>query len=351
MTEETSPIHNDNNCALAPQRVSDSPARHPDPKRLRIGLISNPLSAGNRNRLGPVERMLAGPRRPLHRQAVDPKEVKAAIRDFAAGGVNLVAVNGGDGTIHAVLTALFTVEWPDGRPFLALLRSGGTSMIARDVGLPGSRLQGLSRLLGWAYAGGGAASLVKRAVLRLEWENGGEPMYGMFFGAGAIYEGIQFCHNRVYTQGVGGELAAGLTLLRFLLAVARGNRRNAPRPPVRVGLEGTAMQEMDLLVLFVTTLSRLFLGMRPYWGVEEGPLHFTAVRSDAAHVLRAALSLIRGRRSRWGNPRHGYLSHNLREVRLCLKSGFTLDGQLYQNDPRLGALWLTKGGEAEFLRV
>ena len=170
-------------------------------------------------------------------------------------------------------------------------------------------------------------------------------MYGMFFGAGAIYEGIKFCQTRVYTKGVGGELAAGLTLLRFLLAAAKGDRRNVPRAPIRVGLEGTEMQEMDLLVLLVTTLGRLFLGMRPYWGAEEGPLHFTAVRSDADHVLRAAFSLMRGRRSRWGNPRHGYLSRNLREVRLCMESGFTLDGQLYQSDPRLGTLWLKKGGK------
>ncbi len=228
MTEETSPIHEDNNCAPAPHRAAECPARPPDPTRLRIGLISNPLSAGNRNRLGPVERMLAGPRRPLHRQAVDPQEVKAAIRDFAAGGVNLVAVNGGDGTIHAVLTALFTVEWPDGRPFLALLRAGGTSMIARDVGLPGSRLQGLSRLLGWAYAGRGAASLVKRPVLRLEWEKGGEPMYGMFFGAGAIYEGIKFCHDPGLHQGGGRGTCRWFDPAAIF--AGRGKGRQAKRP-------------------------------------------------------------------------------------------------------------------------
>ena len=176
-------------------------------------------------------------------------------------------------------------------------------------------------------------------------------MYGMFFGAGGIYEGIKFCLTRVYTKGVGGELAAGLTLVRFLLAAVRGDRRTVPPAPIRVGLEGMAMQEMDVLVLFVTTLERLFLGMRPYWGDEEAPLHFTAVRSDAAHILRAAPSLIRGRRSRWANPRHGYLSHNLRDLRLCIQSGFTLDGQLYPSDPRLGALRLRKGGEAEFLRL
>lgn len=350
MTDRTNTIH-EGNSAPTVHRPTGSPARPADPVGLRIGVISNPLSAGNRKGLQPVERMLAGYGQALHRQAVHPKQVKAAVRDFARYGVDLVVVNGGDGTTQAVLTALFTTEWPDQAPFLALLRAGGTSMIARDVGLPGSRLQGLSRLLGWAYAGRGAASLIKRPVLRLEWEKGGEPMYGMFFGAGGIYEGIKFCLTRVYTKGVGGELAAGLTLVRFLLAAARGDRRTVPPAPIRVALEGMAMQDMDVLVLLVTTLERLFLGMRPYWGTEGGPLHFTAIRSDAAHLLRVAPSLIRGLRSRWASPRHGYLSHNLRDLRLYIQSGFTLDGQLYQSDPQLGALWLRKGGEAEFLRL
>lgn len=346
--DRSSPI-NEGSRAPTSRWAAGRPAR--PAAGLRIGVISNPLSSGNRKGLQPVERMLAGYGQALHRQAVHPKQVEAAIRDFACHGVDLVVVNGGDGTIHAVLTALFTTEWPDQAPFLALLRAGTASMIARDVGLPGSRLQGLSRLLGWAYAGRGAASLIKRSVLRLEWEKGGEPMYGMFFGAGGIYEGIKFCLNRVYTKGVGGELAAGLTLVRFLLAAARGDRRTVPPSPIRVGMEGMAMQDMDVLVLFVTTLGRLFLGMRPYWGTEGGPLHFTAIRSDAAHLLRAAPSLIRGQRSRWASPQHGYLSHDLHDLRLYIKSGFTLDGQLYQSDPQLGALWLRKGGEAEFLRL
>ncbi len=316
-----------------------------------IGVISNPSSGGNRKGLQSVERMLAGCHRVVHRRAVDPEQVKAAVRDFARHEVDLVVVNGGDGTIHAVLTAFFTTQWPDQAPFLALLRAGTASMIARDVGLPGSRLQGLSRLLGWAYTGRGAASLMKRPVLRLEWEKGVQPMYGMFFGAGGIYEGIQFCLNRVHTKGVGGELAAGLTLARFLLAAARGDRRTVPRTAIGVGLEGMGMAPMDVLVILVTTLRRLFLGMRPYWGTEEGPLHFTAIRSDPAHLLRAAPSLFRGRRSRWAGPRHGYLSHNLRALRLHIQSGFTLDGQLYRSDPRLGDLWLGKGGDAGFLKL
>jgi diacylglycerol kinase (ATP) len=318
---------------------------------LRIGVISNPLSGGNRKGLQPVERMLAGCSRALHRQAVEPRQVEAAIREFSDQGVNLVGVNGGDGTISAALTALFTTEWPDHLPIMALLRAGTTSMLARDVGLPGSRLQGVSRLLDWATTGRGTATLVKRPVLRLEGEKGGEPLYGMFFGTGVIYEGIKFCHAQVYKKGIGGELAAGLTLARFVLAAARGDRRTIPPARIGVSIDGRVMENMDVLVLFVTTLERLFLGMRPYWGTEDGPLHFTAARSNVTHLLRAAPSLIRGRKSRWNTPRHGYLSQNLRTLRLSISSGFTLDGQLYESDPHGGALLLSSGGDVDFLRL
>jgi hypothetical protein len=287
----------------------------------------------------------------LHRRAANPEQVTAAVRDFACHGVDLLVVNGGDGTVHAALTALFTTEWPHRVPLLALLRAGTTSMIARDVGLRGPRLQALSRLLEWASSGRGAPSIVQRPVLRLEGAVGGQPMYGMFFGAGWIYEGIEFCLNRVHRAGVRGELAAGLTLGRFLLAAVSDDRRTAPPTAIRMSLDGMAMQPMNALVILATTLERLFLGMRPYWGTESGPLHFTVVRSDKEHLLRAFPALIRGRRSRLGSPRHGYISHNVRDIKLIIQSGFTLDGQLYRADPQLGELTLRSGGQVKFFRL
>lgn len=319
--------------------------------RPSIGVISNPLSGGNRKGLQPVERILSGRRQVLHRKAVDPEQVTAAVRDFACRGVDLLVVNGGDGTIHAVLTALFTAKWPHRLPALALLRAGTASMIARDVGLRGSRLRALSRLLEWASSGRGAPSIVERPVLRLEGAVGAQPIYGMFFGAGGIYQGIEFCLNRIHRAGVRGELAAGLTLGRFLLAALGDNKRIIPPAAVQMSVDGMAMQPINALVILATTLERLFLGMRPYWGSESGPLHFTAVRSDAEHLLLAIASLIRGRRSRLGSPGHGYISHNVHDIRLLIQSGFTLDGQLYLPDPHLGGLSLRSGGQIKFFRL
>lgn len=350
MTDKTNAF-NDGTAMPSVHLAAGLPPGIADPRKLRIGVLSNPLSGGNRKGLQAVERMLAGDSRVLHRQAVEPLQVEAAIQDFAARGVDLVAVNGGDGTISATLTALLTTKWPERMPILALLRAGTTSMLARDVGLQGSQTQGLSRLLDWTHSGRGSATLAKRPVLHLEWEKGGDPLYGMFFGTGGIYQAIQFCHARVYRKGIGGELAAGLTLARFLLAAVRGDRRTAPPALLGVSLENKAIQDMEVLLLFVTSLNRLFLGIRAYWGIEDGPLHFTAIRSDAVHLLRAAPSLIRGRQNRWTSPRHGYLSHNLRNLRLSCPQGFTLDGQLYETDSHRGALLLSSAGEVEYLRL
>jgi len=319
--------------------------------RPRIGVISNPLSGGNRKGLQPVERILSGYRRVLHRKAVDPEQVTAAVRDFACRGVDLLVVNGGDGTIHAVLTALFTTGCPHRLPVLALLRAGTASMIARDVGLRGSGLRALSRLLEWSSSGRGAPSIVERPVLRLEGAVGAQPLYGMFFGAGGIYQGIEFCLNRIHRAGVRGELAAGLTLGRFLLAAVGDDKRTIPPAAIRMSLDGMPMRPINALVILATTLERLFLGIRPYWGSESGPLHLTVVRSDAEHLLRAIPSLIRGRRSRLGSPDHGYISHNVRDVRLLMQSGFTLDGQLYLPDPQRGELSLRSGGQIKFFRL
>jgi hypothetical protein len=284
-----------------------------------------------------------------HRKAVQPEEVETAICEFVSQQLNLIVVNGGDGTIHAALTALYSTVRPDRMPSLALLRSGTTSMIARDVGLPGSKLEALSRLLSWLHSGSGSAAIINRPVLRLDREMTGDTLFGMFFGAGAIYDGIKFCHAHVYASGVKGELAAGLTLARFLFAAVRGNRIIVPATSVRLEIAGQAGQDMAIHILFVTTLERLFLGMRPYWGVENAPLHFTTIRSDAPHVIKSAPYVLSGHKSPWSTSAHGYLSHNLHELRLSIGSGFTMDGQLYESVAPQETLLLSNAGEVEFL--
>jgi len=317
-------------------------------RRPRIGVVINPLSGGNLNGLGDIRRVINDYPQVVHCDVQTPQDVLAALRDFANHEVDLVAVNGGDGTVQAVLTALFHHRPFEIQPLLAVLQSGTTSMTARDVGFSGSRVKSLEKLFRWAAIGTGNPRVIDRPVLRVQ-APGHQTRYGMFFGASAIYQGIQYFHRKLNTKGLRGEVGPGLTILRFLWSAVHRGSDFIPPVPVTVTLDDHPPQQFDSFVVLVSTLERLFLGLYPFWGSESGPLHYTAVRARPQHLLRALPSVLRGRSGAHGRPENGFYSHNSHEIKLNLTSGFTLDGQLYTPENRQEPTVVRYGGTATFL--
>ena len=84
----------------------------PNGRPSRIGVISNPLSGGNQNGLGPIHQVIRRHPEVVHLEASTPEEVFSVLESFASANVDFIAVNGGDGTIQAVLTAISTWRNP-----------------------------------------------------------------------------------------------------------------------------------------------------------------------------------------------------------------------------------------------
>jgi diacylglycerol kinase (ATP) len=320
---------------------------------VRIGMLNNPLSGGNRKGLQKIREAAAAVRpEVLQKEVQTPSDVAAALAAFARREVNILVINGGDGTVQAALTAIFHKKLFETIPLLAVLRSAGTtSMIAGDVGLKGSRESALQKLFSWAQARDGTATVVQRPVLKVQVPSENEPVYGMFFGAAAIYQATHFCLQKVHTRGLRGELGAGVALARFLLAVFLRDRKVVSAVPITTRLNQDPPESKEYLLVLITTLQRLFLGLHPYWGSEPKPLHYTAVGARPRHFMSVLPSLVRGDQSHHVKPANGYISHNVDEVRLTLGSGFNLDGELYTPDSRLGPVRVTCGGWASFLQL
>lgn len=316
----------------------------------RIGILVNPHSGGNRKGLPALRNKIAEYPQVVQSDVQTPQDVLNALINFARQEVDLVTVSGGDGTVQAVLTALFHNQPFETLPPLVVLQSGTTSMIAGDVGFNGSRVKVLQKLFRWAQTGEGNPCLIQRPVLQVEIPNR-EPLYGMFFGAAGIYQGIQHCRRNMHTKGLKGELGPGLTLLRFLWDIVCNRGDALAAAPIAVEIDQNPLPQMDYLLLFISTLERLFLGLQPFWGSEDGHLHYTAVKSRPHHLLLALPAIVRGRQGRHGTPIKGYFSHNAHELRLNLGSGFTLDGQLYLPETRLGPVIVRYGGQATFMRL
>jgi diacylglycerol kinase (ATP) len=105
------------------------------------------------------------------------------------------------------------------------------------------------------------------------------------------------------------------------------------------------------LFIIISSLERLFLGIRPYWGTGSGSFYYTALGPRPRHLLWTFLLMLLGRKSRFAETRHGYFSQKVDKVRLNLNSGFTLDGEIYATDPQDGDVLASFGGKASFLQL
>src|SRR5262249_44437704 len=262
----------------------------------------------------------------------------------------LLIGNGGDGTVQAVLTELFGGPSREYFPLLAVLPGGTTNMVAADIGDPMRALPALHHLLSQIRSGQLRGAVVTRPVMRAEVAPSRAPVFSMFFGTGAIYHGIRFCRQYVATLGLRGELGPGVALAVFLGKIALGHG-GSMFPPLHMSgwLDGQPLPEAEYLGALVSTVSRQFLGLRPFWGGEAAPLKYSALSYAPRHLLRAVPAVMRGKVNRYVRPENGYTSHNAHELRLHLDCGFTLDGELFA-PPKGAPVILSSGYSAHFLR-
>jgi len=317
-----------------------------------IGLISNANSRRNQSKLARVDSIVANHPRIHHRITRSEDEISVVLEEFSRLGVDILAINGGDGTTARVFACLLEHKPFMEQPRIILLPGGTTNMNVGDVGLQGSLTAGVQRMAAWALHGEGAVELQKRPIIRVEGASDGKVAYGMFFGTGTIISGIEYCKEKIHTWGIRDELAPGLVMLRTIWGIARREPYFSDPTDMDITLDQhSTRQGRPVVQLLITSLQRLFLGLRPYWGQERGVLHSTWLEKPTRKVLRAFPSVIRGKENRHVTPENGYFSHNADRIQLYMDGIFTLDGEMHPASREYGPLSIGNGGTLEFLRI
>ena len=321
------------------------------PEKIRIGVLSNPLSGRNKRFFSSFQAISQSDSRLIEIAVATPEDIREALAIFAAREVNLLLINGGDGTIQAVLNTLLNDRPFSRMPLLAVFPSGTANLIAGDVGLGPFTKATIENLIRFVDAPLSTLPIETRNILRLSFADGRCPLHGMFFGAGAIYHGTQI--GRATKQSVGrlGEWGAGLILAKFLLALATGSKNGLQAVPIGLSTGKADLVSQEYLILFVTTLERLFLGLKPFWNPDPGPLHYTGLTVPYRYLWRLLPTLLRGKGHPLATKENGYVSQNPREIRLQISSGFVLDGEVYDSPLHGQPMILESGGEMSFVRL
>jgi diacylglycerol kinase (ATP) len=316
----------------------------------KIGLISNPRSQRNRRGLQEVRQILAGAPEIVHVATDASGELDEVLADFAARGLDLLLINGGDGTVQNLLTRLFEKHAFETPPLLGILPRGTANTTAADVGLRGRTAAALSRVITASRAGSIADHVVQRPILRIENLASETPQRGMMFGAGAIPDAIELWNREVYGRGLKGDFGMGVTLAAILLGSVVGRGNGVLRPhDIGVTLDGGSENRTDRLLVLATTLHRLILGSTPFWNYDAQPIRYTSIAYPPDRLLRAAPKVLYGWRRRTLCP-EVYDSHGARRITLRLDAPFTIDGETFHPLPDQPVV-ITATEHARFVRL
>jgi len=266
--------------------------------RPRIALISNPKSTGNLALLPRIRAFCAEHPDIFHYEVEQASQIGEAMRTIARIEPAVLAINGGDGTVQAVLTELHNGgHFGASAPPVAVLPSGKTNLIALDLGAHGDPVDALDRLLTIARADM-SPHLVARELISLSGgETGIKPVIGMFMGGAGLADIMLYCRERVYPLGLPNSISHFITAVAVVLAQVFRLRASflPPEPtPLSISVRREGAITARFSFLFVTTLEKLLLS-GDFSAHSRGPLKFVAVEQKPVSLLRAFFASLVGR--------------------------------------------------------
>jgi len=268
-----------------------------------VALLSNPRSTGNRSLLPRVRAFCAEHKDIFHYEVEDVSQIGLAMRTIARVKPKVIVINGGDGTVQAVLTELHQGNHFLGDPPpVAVLPNGKTNLIAHDLGAAGDPIVALERVLD-LVRGDMVPHIVSRELIALSGGRAGEnerPVLGMFLGGAGLADTILYCRHKIYPLGLPNWLAHFLTFLMGLVSVVTGrNSRLLPAKwkPIKVTLaKGGGEMQGKFAFLMVTTLEKLLLnGNVKVAGQRAGAMQLMVIERNLLSIFGALFAALRGR--------------------------------------------------------
>ena len=313
----------------------------------KTAVILNPYSGQVRRRLDSIRQLSACiPGVTIH-EAGSLTDLDQIVSEVKLQERDHLVVIGGDGTVQAVLNRLLSgPEWRS-FPLLSIVPGGTTNMTATDIGSCGRAEKKLQRLVSSLQSASGV-NLITRPVLHIQQDNQTD-VYGMFFGAGIIARGARFFHTHIKKSGLLGESASALVMLHLLTGLLSGrNSEEFQASHIRLQDDNRLVWEQRSLLMFASTLDRLLLGMRPYWGAGQGQIHTTILRDKAVHFWRA-LPKILCRKGGLLTVENGYYSRNNTTLELLMDEDYIVDGEFFHCDSQNGPLRISATRPIKFL--
>jgi len=309
-----------------------------------IAVFVNPRSRENRRNPG-LARTLAAVLGDAG-QVLSPaslEELRATAATLRAAPPDMLAVHGGDGTLHKVVTALGEAFGDAPLPPIAVLPGGTMNVVASSLGI-GSKPIPFLRALADAARAGRPPALMQRRCLRV-----GEHL-GFVFGNGLA---ANFLEKYYADDGYGPRRALWLLTRTFFSAIVGGPfvRAVFRRFEGEVRVDGAPLPLTRFVGVNAATVREVGMGFKLNHRADDDPERFGVLAIHAPPLaLSRDLPAVLGGRGIAPSRAFSAVASTL-EIVPVSGSGemsYTIDGDLYRTSAP--SLRLTVGPRIQFVR-
>lgn len=308
-----------------------------------IGIIANPHSKLNKR--DPWRRNLLGyivgeqGRVEITNSLDDLRKVAA---DLRKKNIDILAINGGDGTVSQTITAFINAYENEPLPKIAILRGGTMNMLANNLSLSGTPEELLYRIVD-AYSASKTFDTIRLHALEVEGH------YGFLFGNGVAAKFLDiFYKNKTGTLGV---LSLILRLISSTINKGTLYREVLRRLPTRINAQERTLI-FDSLLVMCSTVPKMPLGpvLFPDAGHDKHHIQCLSITELSKNaVLQLAKTIMLTKRQHNVSGQFQFCAQRI-DIESELNSLYTIDGELLA--PRdSGKLSIRLGPEIEFIRI
>lgn len=340
------PIHEFDHLPRRRKAASSMTKRHRADARAggapTVGLIYNPRS--HRNQGKDLDSRIAPD--VIVAQPGDRSQLPDALARLAERGIDLLVINGGDGTVRDVLTcgdAIFGDDWPA----IAVLPKGKTNALTVDLDGPADwTLQAAID----AYENG--RRILRSPVAITPLDQPDSRVLGFILGAGAFTIGTR-AGQSAHKLGAFNSLAVAVTTLWGVLQVLFGSRsnpwRSGAKMDIRLAPGGAPLAHSGAgdperrQFLLISTLERFPAGIKPFGSLGKG-LKLAALDQVSRRVMALLPVVLMG----WSSARlrdRGIHQLAVTALDIELDDQFILDGEAFP----AGRYRIEPGPELEFV--
>lgn len=295
---------------------------------MKIGVIINLKSTRTRKARWWIKKMENKYRSPkvIWRNTHSLDEARRSLVEMRDEGVDLLVLCGGDGTVQKALTVIHNQLSP-WKPRILHIPGGGTNVLAKNLGLDSGPVMALRTFFKKYVVENKRLITIPSAILKVEDEELSEPVYGITFTNGLLFELIR----KYISMTPGMRSVTRLvysTIAEFMVSVLRGEDPKAEyfkRIPIDIVIDGKQYPYFEIVASIATVLPNPLMWFNPFYSADGIPVsgfYFLANSMSNREIFRHLFPMLTGRFP-------GTKAYNgfAREVIMNTIHGYAVDGE------------------------